>query len=51
VIVIPMAGQSGRFARAGYDVPKYMLDARGRSLFAHALSRVAVRSCAVQLFE
>jgi hypothetical protein len=38
VIVIPMAGQSGRFARAGYDVPKYMLDARGRSLFAHALS-------------
>jgi hypothetical protein len=33
-----MAGASGRFAGAGYDLPKYMLEARGRSLFAHAVS-------------
>ena len=38
MIVIPMAGLSDRFARAGYDKPKYMLEARGRSLFAHAVS-------------
>lgn len=33
MIVIPMAGASSRFARAGYDVPKYMLPLIGRTLF------------------
>jgi hypothetical protein len=33
MIVIPMAGLSRRFAAAGYDKPKYMLEAHGRSLF------------------
>lgn len=37
MIVIPMAGLSSRFARAGYAVPKYMLPLEGRSVFAHAL--------------
>jgi hypothetical protein len=32
-----MAGLSRRFTEAGYAVPKYMLEARGRSLFAHAV--------------
>jgi hypothetical protein len=36
MIVIPMAGMSSRFTQAGYKVPKYMLPARGRSVFAHA---------------
>ena len=37
MFVIPMAGRSSRFFEAGYKVPKYMLQAFGRSLFAHAL--------------
>jgi hypothetical protein len=32
-----MAGLSRRFAEAGYTLPKYMLKARGRTLFAHAV--------------
>jgi hypothetical protein len=38
VIVIPMAGLSRRFTEAGYTLPKYMLQAHGRSLFAHAVA-------------
>lgn len=38
-IIIPMAGLSSRFARAGFVLPKYMLYAGGRSLF-----RIAVES-------
>lgn len=37
MIVIPMAGLSRRFSEAGYLVPKYMLQARGQSLFAHSV--------------
>jgi len=32
-IVITMAGLGSRFRDAGYNVPKYMIEARGRSLF------------------
>lgn len=38
MIVIPMAGLSARFQRAGFQLPKYMLMAHGRSLFDHAVS-------------
>lgn len=41
MIVIPMAGLSRRFTEAGYDLPKYMLPAHGRSLFAHAVDSFA----------
>jgi len=37
MIVIPMAGLSSRFFKAGYTKPKYMLEAHGESLFAHAI--------------
>jgi len=37
MIVIPMAGLSSRFTKAGYTVPKYMLEAHGKSLFRHAV--------------
>jgi len=37
MIVIPMAGLSSRFFKAGYTKPKYMLEAGGESLFAHAV--------------
>jgi len=38
MIVIPMAGLSSRFFRAGYTKPKYMLEAHGRTLFDHSVS-------------
>ncbi|BBM87491.1 glycosyltransferase family 2 protein [Candidatus Uabimicrobium amorphum] len=38
MIVIPMAGTSSRFRQAGYEKPKYMLQAKNKSLFAHAIS-------------
>ncbi|MCD8521822.1 MAG: glycosyltransferase family 2 protein [Saccharospirillaceae bacterium] len=38
MIVIPMAGMSSRFFKAGYTLPKYMLDAHGSSLFSHCVS-------------
>lgn len=38
MIVIPMAGLSSRFFKAGYDRPKYMLDAHGSTLFEHAIN-------------
>ncbi|MET4026626.1 NDP-sugar pyrophosphorylase family protein [Marinobacter sp. MBR-99] len=37
MIVIPMAGLSSRFFEAGYDKPKYMLEAHGRTLFEHSV--------------
>jgi dTDP-glucose pyrophosphorylase len=37
MIVIPMAGLSSRFHKAGYTLPKYMLEARGKTLFEHSL--------------
>lgn len=35
--MFPMAGFSRRFTEAGYTVPKYMLEAKGRSLFNHVV--------------
>lgn len=37
MIVIPMAGLSNRFFKAGYDKPKYMLHAHGKSLFDYSV--------------
>ncbi|HYH18778.1 MAG TPA: glycosyltransferase family 2 protein [Azospirillum sp.] len=41
MILIPMAGLSHRFTAAGYDRPKYMLEAHGESLFRHAVRSFA----------
>jgi len=37
MIVIPMAGLSSRFFKAGYPQPKYMLEAHGKTLFEHSV--------------
>lgn len=37
MIIIPMAGLSSRFFKAGYTKPKYMLEAHGKSLFDHSV--------------
>ncbi|MDE9461684.1 glycosyltransferase family 2 protein [Xenorhabdus bovienii] len=37
MIIIPMAGLSSRFFSAGFDKPKYMLDAHGKTLFEHSV--------------
>ena len=41
MIVVPMAGLSRRFTEAGYTLPKYMLEARGATLFDHAVESFA----------
>jgi hypothetical protein len=41
MIVFPMAGLSRRFTLAGYKVPKYMLDAGGKTLFQHSVESFA----------
>lgn len=38
MIVVPMAGLSSRFTKAGYDKPKYMLPVAGRTLFDRSVS-------------
>ena len=38
MIVIPMAGQSSRFKAAGYEIPKFMLNAHGKTLFEWSIS-------------
>ncbi|MGF1697583.1 glycosyltransferase family 2 protein [Vibrio lamellibrachiae] len=38
MIVIPMAGMSSRFFKAGYTQPKYMLEAHGETLFEHSIN-------------
>jgi NDP-sugar pyrophosphorylase family protein len=37
MIVIPMAGLSSRFKKEGYKSPKYMLKAKGKTLFHHSV--------------
>ena len=37
-IIIPMAGLSSRFSKAGYVLPKYMLYVRNRSMFNLSVS-------------
>jgi hypothetical protein len=37
LFVFPMAGASRRFSEAGYNLPKYMLEAKGKSLFTHSV--------------
>ncbi len=37
MIVFPMAGLSSRFFKAGYGVPKYMLNFGGKSVFRHVV--------------
>lgn len=37
VYVIPMAGLGTRFLKAGYALPKYMLEVRGATVFEHSL--------------
>lgn len=32
-IIITMAGQGARFRKAGYEIPKYMIEAKGKTLF------------------
>lgn len=38
MIVIPMAGASSRFFKAGYTKPKYMLEAHGKTIFEHSVN-------------
>ena len=38
MIIIPMAGKSSRFYKAGYTLPKFMLPLNGKTIFEEAVS-------------
>lgn len=40
-IVMPMAGEGSRFAKAGWTTPKPLIELNGQPLFKHAISSVA----------
>ncbi len=40
-IVITMAGLGSRFQKAGYKVPKYMIEAKGKTLFAWSMESLS----------
>lgn len=46
LLVIPMAGRGERFFKEGYDVPKYMIEVKGKSLFEYSLL-----SLPIEVFE
>ena len=41
-IVIPMAGQGSRFAKAGYSKPKPFIDVLGKPMIAHVLENLSI---------
>ena len=41
-IIMPMAGEGSRFARAGWTTPKPLIELRGVPLFQRAISSVAI---------
>lgn len=42
VYAVAMAGRGERFARAGVSVPKYMVEARGKTLFEHSIGSLPI---------
>lgn len=40
-IIITMGGLGSRFARAGYTVPKYRIEAKGKTLFEWSLDSLS----------
>lgn len=40
-IIMPMAGEGSRFAKAGWTTPKPLIELNGQPLFKHAISSVA----------
>ena len=39
-IIMPMAGEGSRFAKAGWTTPKPLIELNGQPLFKHAISSV-----------
>ena len=37
-VVIPMSGMSSRFAAAGYDIPKYLIEVDGKKVIEHIVN-------------
>lgn len=49
-IVITMAGLGSRFRKAGYTIPKYQIEARGRSLFYWSMLSLSECGCRDYIF-
>ena len=40
--VIPMAGRGSRFQKAGYKLPKYMIEVKGKTLFEYSINSLPI---------
>ena len=36
--IIPMAGESSRFFKAGFKIPKYLIEVKGKTLLEHSVN-------------
>ena len=41
-ILIPMAGAGSRFAEAGYDLPKPLIDVNGKPMIQHVVENIGI---------
>ena len=37
-VIIPMSGMSSRFAAAGYEIPKYLIEVDGKKVIEHIVN-------------
>jgi dTDP-glucose pyrophosphorylase len=49
-VVIPMAGFGSRFAKAGYTVPKYLIEVNNKTLLQYSLSSLPLDICSNLIF-
>ena len=49
-IVMPMAGRGSRFAEIGIDVPKPLIDVRGRPMYAWAMESLPLELASRVIF-
>lgn len=49
-VVITMAGLGSRFRKAGYDCPKYMIEAKGKTLFDWSMDSLKGYSSAIKQY-
>jgi len=50
VFVIPMAGKGERFLKAGYKMPKYMIEVNGKTLFEYSLESLPLDIADIVIF-
>jgi len=42
-LILPMAGEGSRFSKAGYSLPKPLIDVNGLPMFVHAVKNIGIK--------